>query len=543
MSTALHDQIRHFAARVEASQEAVTVEEARSMADRADTEPWVEPAHPRVRARRGFRPWPALVAALVVLVLFGAVALMMPGAETAPPADSPPSPEGDVRWYATSAIPEGFVVQDVRMLQSSVIYMTHPEGTWTPGDGAFMIDSASVDPMSMPEDLDVFLDAVVSAVPGSSRVDVGGDAGVIFESEIAFDGDSVPLVSILSTDGRGDYFEVSAVGMGRDEVLAVAAGVEPISLEEQLDMALDVDWDIQFTEISQASTYEVPALIDELSTGYRLAHGLDVLYSRLANATNGETVITSDSGELVDLEGEPIGPSMMNVFIEAPADGVEAILLEYPHSELSLEQHEARVDWYIDRVAGQTLSEDPHVIQAMVGPEPSFDVEGLGEELPLVPADDPEVVPDDLDGMGAGGDVVLATTDRPVILLGSAAEPGAERSEVLLLIWFTNEGVTCTGASDATGMGVFCGFEILSRFGVEGRSSEETDEGVFGDITYAVPLETSVVQIVTPGQDYWQRPIGGYGVVPYGNTVEVATEIIAYDSEGNEIGSWGMDLR
>jgi len=325
--------------------------------------------------------------------------------------------------------------------------------------------------------------------------------------------------------------------------LTVAGGVEPISLQEQQDMASQVDWDIQFTELTEASSYEVPALIDEVSTGYRVAYGLDVLYSRLANAIDAETVITSESGELVDSDGEPIRPSMVNVFIEASSDGVEAILHEYPHSELSLEQHEARVEWYIDQVSGPMLSENPYVVQAMVGPEPSFDVSGLGDELPMMPADDAEVVPDVLDGLGVSGDAVLATRARPVIVLGRTAEPGTERSELVLMVWFTNGGATCTGASDDTGMGVFCGFEILSRFGVEGTSSEETDEGVFGDITYAVPLETSVVQIVTPGRDYWQRPIGGYGVVPYGNTVEAPTEIIAYDSGGKEIGSWGMDLR
>jgi hypothetical protein len=52
-----------------------------------------------------------------------------------------------------------------------------------------------------------------------------------------------------------------------------------------------------------------------------------------------------------------------------------------------------------------------------------------------------------------------------------------------------------------------------------------------------------VVQIVTPSQSYWQRPLGGYGVVPFGDTVDRPTSIVAYDAEHNELGSWNLGSR
>ena len=55
---------------------------------------------------------------------------------------------------------------------------------------------------------------------------------------------------------------------------------------------------------------------------------------------------------------------------------------------------------------------------------------------------------------------------------------------------------------------------------------------------YTVPLNTSVVQIITDEATYWQQPIAGYGLIPYGLTVERPNEIIALDSEGNQLGQW-----
>jgi len=61
----------------------------------------------------------------------------------------------------------------------------------------------------------------------------------------------------------------------------------------------------------------------------------------------------------------------------------------------------------------------------------------------------------------------------------------------------------------------------------------------YSELTYSVPLDTSVVQFVAEGDEtWWQRPVGGFGVVAFGGIVGRPSMIIAYDADGNEIGRW-----
>jgi hypothetical protein len=89
-------------------------------------------------------------------------------------------------------------------------------------------------------------------------------------------------------------------------------------------------------------------------------------------------------------------------------------------------------------------------------------------------------------------------------------------------------------------MGTGCGFTPpLAQLGVTGESSLVGDDGFAnGEITYNVPLETSVVQAIAGSETFWQRPIGGSGLFFYGGSIPKASTIIAYDAEGNEIGRW-----
>lgn len=56
-----------------------------------------------------------------------------------------------------------------------------------------------------------------------------------------------------------------------------------------------------------------------------------------------------------------------------------------------------------------------------------------------------------------------------------------------------------------------------------------------------MPLETSVLQILTDDGNYWQQPIAGCGLIPYGQTLERSPEIVALDEQGAELGRWGVD--
>lgn len=184
------------------------------------------------------------------------------------------------------------------------------------------------------------------------------------------------------------------------------------------------------------------------------------------------------------------------------------------------------------------LSEDPYVIQAPAGPEPRFDPTELGEELPLEPADSPDVVPESMFFRETIAPV--ATKDRPVVVAGSVRQPGSDVAPVTPLHWFIETPGVHQGLAVAGGTGFGGDGYPLATYGIGFRSGTQTVEGsvVEGRMLYTVPLETSVVQIVTGSISYWQRPAGGYGAVSWGDTVDEPTSIIAYDTEGDQLGEW-----
>jgi hypothetical protein len=514
---------------------------------RDDTEPLVGPA-PRVRGLDLPRSWwPALIAGVVVVLLFGAVAFLLPSEEPPPPSDTVPPPfQSEQSFYTTSAVPDGFVLQDVWTIgESRVLFLREFEDTWVPTDGGFAVHGIIGRPFGLPEDPNGYLDETLEAVPGSTEVEVDGRRGILFEMQFSQDGLTAPLIWVLGLDDQGGAYEVTAIGMSRDEVLAVAGGVQRISAEDFLGLGSDITWDVQVGAPHRGFAYTPPARVTDLAEDVEVAVGVDLLFSRLASAGGESTVVTTQDGEIVETFGQAIRSTSADLYLKVPEAGLDAALSAYPGSaRLSPHQAQARFDRYVERIRGSVLSEDPYVIQAKSGPEPRFDTSELGEELPLVPAMSVDVAPLHL-LTGSFGEEAAATEERPVIVMGTTRQPDSDHPAVTALVWITQTGVTCEGTASGDGLGSGCGFEIMSRFGLGGGSITETDEGVIlsGDVSYTVPLETSVVQIVTPSQSYWQRPLGGYGVVPFGDTVDRPTSIVAYDAEHNELGSWNLGSR
>lgn len=529
MSVDLQSRIKEYASWVESGQEPVTLEEIMGRSE--DTIPFARPIASTGRALRG--PWPALVAAAVVLVIFGVFMWVFPTDEPVPPADLVPPPwEQETVYYTTSAVPDGFVLQDMWSIGGSgVWYLAEFDETWGPSDGGFGIHDPFGHPAELPEDPDEYLDDVLAAVPGSERIEVGGRHGVLFETWIRQDDVAAPLIWVLSSDGEGGVFEVSAVGMDRNEVVTVANGVHRISSEEHLDLGSGVAWDVRVA-VEQGGS--VPPMVSEVADEVQVVTGMDILWPHLAQATEDTTVITTDDGEIVEPGFNSIATSVA-LYLVVSDQQIDEVLDMFPGgAELSPEQGAARIDWFLERAAGGVvLSDDPRVVQAMHGPEPRFDPASLGEALPLEAASSTDVLPerffdDDL------GTRPAATEERPVVVIGTVAQPGSDAPSVTGILWFTDTGMPCLGAGVDESMGSGCGFEFQTRFGVGG----ESNMGTYNHIHYEVPLDTSIVQIQTASQDYWQRPIGGFGMVTFGDTVGRPNMIIAYDSEGNEIGRW-----
>lgn len=549
MSTDLKSQIREYAGRLESGQTPVTVEEIRLLVEGRDgTEPIVgwRPSERNISMRR---PWPAVVAAVVLLLLFGALALLLPPGEPVPPADSLPPPlERESGYYTTSAVPDGFVLQDVQAFGwGAFVYVRRSDGTWIPTDGGFAVHGIRGRPFGVPEDPDGYLDATLEAVPGSIEVDLSGRRVVLHEVEFRQDDLTTSLTWVLGTDDRGGVFEVVAVGMGREAVLRVAEGIRRVSLDELVTMGEELAWDVRVSVNQNGFDYSPPARVTDLADEVDVAIGVDLLFSRLASAGEESTVITTEDGEIVETLGRAIRSTSAVIYLRGvPPDGEDAVFAAYPwSSELSPARRGARIDRYVEQISGgEVLSEEPFVIQAPSGPEPRFDVSALGEELAMVPVTSADVVPDSLFERAAGmvgHDTAPATKDRPVVVLGTVSQPGSERTpETTVMIWFTESGFTCEGTASGEGLGSSCGSEVLRRYG---QGGESYDSRGLGDISYTVPLETAVVQIVTESQTFWQRPVAGYGLVPYGDTVDRPTELIAFDVDGHETGRWAVESR
>jgi hypothetical protein len=190
---------------------------------------------------------------------------------------------------------------------------------------------------------------------------------------------------------------VSAVGMTVEEVLGVADGVRRITVGEYVEVGSQIDWDVWTSEvIVDGFRFEPPSEVVELSEELEVAIGLDPLWSRLAHAGQDDTtVVTTDSGQIVESGGEPIQAMTADMFLVIEEGTEGDVLAARPDSVLSPTLHEEWIDRYVEAVrGGEVLSEDPYVMQAVEGPEPMFDPNTLGEELSLETPGSIDVLPE-----------------------------------------------------------------------------------------------------------------------------------------------------
>lgn len=549
MSTDLNRQIREYATLVEDGQESVTVEEVRLRLDRRDeTEPVVglqPPVESRLPVRR---PWPAVVAAVVILVIFGVFVFVFP-ADDPPPADTLPDPmERETGYYVPSEVPEGFVLQDMSASEFNreLFYLRETSGAWSPGDGGFQVSDPFMSPAGSPEDLEAYLADIVESNPGAASVEVGGRQGVIHQAEYVDGPVTTTLVSLVVVDDEGGVFEIVALGMGREEVLSIGDVVERVSDEEFLGLGPNLEWDFRISDRHDSFAYEVPDEVEAHARGLEIVLGLDVfLRSSIARPVSNEApVVTTEDGSVVEPEEGSWSSSTVSVYLDVPEDEVLPVLeaLKDEPMTVSPEVADDMTDRYVEEVRdGVVLSEDPYVIQAPRGPEPQFDTAALGEEMPLVPAESADVLPELMFG-GPLGPEAIATEDRPVIIIGTATRQPSGAEPVTAVLWFSEWGGVNLSETRGSGMGSSGGTFPLERYGITGES--RSSRFATSDLSYSVPLETAVVQFITDEGTYWQRPIAGYGVISQKYTEDPRpSSIIAFDANGDQIEEWEVPPR
>lgn len=549
MSTDLKTQIHEYAAGVEREQESITVDEVRLRLDRRDeTEPVVG-LRPSVESRLPVRrPWPALVAAVVVMIIFGVFVFVFPGDE-APPADTLPDPMNrETGYYVPSEVPEGFVLQDMGASEFNreLFYLRETSGAWSPDVGGFQVGDPFISPAGLPEDLEGYLTDIVESNPGAANVEVGGRQGVIHEAEYVDGPVTTTLVSLVVVDDEGGVFEIVALGMGREEVLSIGEGVERVSVEEFVGLGPNLEWDFRMSDRHDGFAYEVPDEVEAQARGVEIVLGLDVfLRSSIARPVSNEApVVTTEDGSVVEPEEGSWSSSSASVYLDVPDDEVLPVFeaLRDEPMTVSPEVADEMTDRYVEEVRdGVVLSEDPYVIQAPRGPEPRFDVSTLGEELPLEPAESTDVLPEMMFG-GRLGPEPLATEDRPVIVIGTATRQPSGAEPVTAVLWFSEWGGVNVSETRGSGLGSSGGTVPLERYGITGES--RSSRFATSDMSYSVPLETAVVQFITDEGTYWQRPIAGYGVISQKYTEDPRpTSIIAYDAAGDQIDEWEVPSR
>lgn len=527
----LTDQIREYAALVDAEQTPISVEEI--VARRDDLAVVRTLPRPRATTQSGGL-WIAAAAAVVTIVLIGAAALLLRGSSSVPPADTVPDPIPPLTdsLFAPVETPTGFVLQSVEFNQqeddSHFVYLRDTGSQrWVPSAGGFSVDAR---PRLLAADGDgASGNAVVAArarleaaldTAGAEAVEIAGQEAVLLETTFEQSDVSATHLSLLVHDGSGGMFEVTAVGLSREEVVELGASIGRVDAEELEEQALALPWSHRAVVFHRDFVYEVPPQLESvMAAGSRVVLGVDLFTPRLlsggaATRSNlGHVYVAADGRDAGSVAATLAGAAGVLSVVQSPA-------LARAHVKMLVTVAES----------GPILGEDPLVRQAAMSAEPGFDASELGVEVPLVPLTAAPSLPD----------WILAEDDparyRPgptgIVVIGRVVAPGAT-DDPLLLSWITGTDEWCRATVFATSGGTGCTPVGPFQYGVVGELTGEGDA-----LTYVVSLNTAVVQFVTRDGSFWQQPVAGLGLFPHGNGVLRPVELIALDATGGEIGRW-----
>jgi hypothetical protein len=221
---------------------------------------------------------------------------------------------------------------------------------------------------------------------------------------------------------------------------------------------------------------------------------------------------------------------------DGPDDAAEAVTVTTACGEFVVPQSVAE---YLDDWTGgsRTLGE-VCVLEALGGPEPEFDVTGLGDEQVWLD--------DDLDRGRVEPPDHLDTDGYPVVYIGTTALPGdATLRSRLVRSWGDRPGAEvfwCT-STPATGSG--CGPKdddiggaLVSSRRTTGRTGGSVPDR--GSIQMLVPENTAVAVLTIDGEPVaWQRP-RGRTVLITAPSVQRFT-VTAYDAAGSVIDEYSAE--
>lgn len=191
---------------------------------------------------------------------------------------------------------------------------------------------------------------------------------------------------------------------------------------------------------------------------------------------------------------------------------------------------------FFDAVLGtaRVIHDDPVIHQPASGPEPQFDITGLGTEVPLIPATaEGGLPPYAIEGVD---ELPGPSTTNP--LRGPILHIGALEDGTHLILTFDGGSDyfqrTVRDGMWSAGGGTF-GTHLFGEVGSGGLSGGPTY------VQIRVPLETSVVVLADDnGGRLWQRPIAGHALIPVDtpSSQRPRGTITALAADGTTIGEW-----
>lgn len=548
MKTELQNQIRDYAQHVDGDQQPLTATEVMDVHDRAAAvRSWRQQPQSSVRARQGV--WIALSSAAATILVIGVVAWMVRSGGDVSPEQTVawPATESDGLYFAAVVTPDGFALQQAEVIaspgwESSLMYLgAHDGHTWLPTDGGFTIYSSGLlardlsdsEPAALADIANGRLDALLESVAGAVELDVAARRGVLVDSPLGQLGLDSTFTSVLVHDGAGGLFEIDAVVMSRAEILAVAVGVERVSFGEARDLLLTLPWTHLAAFVHTDFAYQPPQVVADVSADYTVVLGVDVLQRpRLASALQNpvEALYAPQPGQslfgnILITGHQDLDPWQVHTALDQEESLAAALSPEITLRELAAFHEQA--------LRGTLLAEDPNIVQAPPGPEPDFDPADLGEEIGLVAVTDAAVVPDAVTSSPFGA---RATAEHPVVVVGRAQALDATADGPILLAYWNNTGEFCIALalSDGTTSTCIFGLGQYATYGVFLAQSGPSG----GVLTYRVPPQTAVVQMIADDDSYWQKPVAGYGLIPYRNPTSRPTRVVALGADGSEIGHW-----
>lgn len=187
------------------------------------------------------------------------------------------------------------------------------------------------------------------------------------------------------------------------------------------------------------------------------------------------------------------------------------------------------------------VHDSPLVLQGGLGPEPQFDVTGLGDEQTLnVLTADSDIDWTIFEATALHGPVLVTGWIPGPIYIGVAwMTPNSPTSDP------ASQPSICSFDLDRNGLATGCHSSTpasndLVDYGATLASTEDP-QGNPDTLTITTPPGASVVAINVNGQRTWQRPNGNMATLT-GTFTEQQVDVVIYDAQGNILHEDSVDL-